>query len=165
MRETWAPPNERFASKSAVLSGERHTLLDTLIDDQITDFGESINIGFPGTEIAAFDRVVEQAKNAVAIVLVIFRGINSALGGDAMGAARAILVTEALHVIAELAQRRRGRSSREPAADDDDFEFSPVIRSDQARVVLMVRPFLGEGAVRNSGLEVPDHNCCAGFTR
>ena len=131
--------------QSAVFARERHALLDTLIDDQIADFGESINVGFPGAEIAAFDRVVEQAKNAVAIVLVIFRGIDSSLRGDAVSAARAVLVTEAFHAVAELAQRRRRRSSGEPAADDNDLEFSPVIRSDQARMILMVRPFFGSG--------------------
>ena len=149
----------------AVFARERHTLLDALVDDEVTDFREPIDVGFARAEIAALDRVVEQAENAVAIVLIIFRGVDAALGGDAVGAARAVLVTEALHVVTELAERRRRRPAGQAAADDDDLEFPPVIRRDEPGVVFVVRPFLGERAVRNPGVEIPDHNCWAGFTR
>ena len=47
------------------------------------DFREPIDVGFARAEIAAFDRVVKEAVNGVAVVLIIFRGIDAALRGDA----------------------------------------------------------------------------------
>src|SRR5439155_17320021 len=57
--------------------------------------------------------------NAVAVVLVVFRCVDAALSGDAVGAARAVLEAKTLHVIAQFSQGRAGRSARESGADDD----------------------------------------------
>ena len=142
----------------AVFARERHTLLDALVDDQIADFRQPIDVRFARAEIAAFDRVVKQPEDAVAIVLIIFRGVDAALGGDAVGAARAVLVTEAFHVVAELAQRGGGRSAGQSAADDDDFKFPAVIRSDQARVVLVAGPFLVQRTGWNLRVQISNHS-------
>ena len=93
---------------------------------------QPINVRFARTEIAALDRVVEQTENAVAVVLIIFRGVDSALRGDAVRAARAVLVTETLHVVTLFAQRGRGRAAGQSAADDDDFELPPVRRTNES---------------------------------
>ena len=77
-----------IGQQAAIFARKRNALRDALIDDVIADFGQAINVGFAGTKIAAFDRVVEKAVNAVAIVLVIFRRIDSALGRDAECARR-----------------------------------------------------------------------------
>ena len=108
------------------------------------DFGEPINVRFARPEIAAFDRVVEQAINTVAVVLIIFCGVDSTLRGDRMRAARRILIAKTFHPIAKLAQRRRGRTAGQAAADDDDFEFAAVIRTNESRVILMIGPFSGQ---------------------
>ena len=118
---------------------------DALVDDVAADFGEPINVGFAGTKIAAFDRVVEQTVNAVAVVLIIFRGIDSALRRDRMGAARRILVAKAFHPITEFAQRCCGRTAGESGADDDDFEFAAIIWTNESRVILVARPFRSSG--------------------
>ena len=99
------PRDLRSAKRSigkqpAVLAREWHALFDALVDDQIADFGQTINIRFAGTEVAAFNRVVKETKDAVAIVLIIFRGVDAALRGDAVGAARAVLIAERLNVVA-----------------------------------------------------------------
>jgi hypothetical protein len=151
--------------QSAVFARERHSLLDTLVDDQVTDFGQPIDVCFAGAEIASLDRVVEEAENAVPIVLIVLGGVDAALRGDAMSAARAILVTEAFHVVAELPQRGGGRPTGQPAADDDDLEFPAVVRCDQAGVILVAGPFARQGTGRNFGVEVSGHNSWAGFTR
>ena len=75
-----------------------------MVDDQIADFGKAIDIRFARTEIAAFDGVVEQTENAVAVVLIILRGVDPALRRDAVRAARAVLITETLHVIAHFSE-------------------------------------------------------------
>ena len=138
-------------------------MLDALVDDQVTDFGQAIDIRFARTEIAAFDRVVEQTVNAVAVVLIIFGGVDSALRGDGVRAARRILKAKTFHAIAELAERGRGRSAGESAADDNDLKFSAIVRTDEPRMIAMALPFLGERAGRNSGVERADHSCCAGL--
>ena len=91
MRETCAPPKERFVEQPAVFAGERHALRDALVDDVDADFGEAMDVGFARAEIAALDRVVEQPVDAVAVVLVILRGVDAALRRDAVRAARAVL--------------------------------------------------------------------------
>ena len=100
-----------IGEQAAVLAREGHALFDALIDDQIADFGQAINVRFARTKIAAFDRVVKQSVNAVAVVLIILRGVDSALRGDGMGAARRILITKTFHPITELAERGRGRTA------------------------------------------------------
>ena len=80
------------------------------------DLRQAIDIGFARAEIAALDGVVEQPVNAVAVVLVILGGVDAALGGDAVGAARAVLETEALDLVAQFRQRRRRRGAGQPAA-------------------------------------------------
>ena len=72
--------------QSAVLARERHALLNTLIDDEIANLGKTINVCLARPEIAAFDRVVEEPENAIAVVLVIFRRVNSTLCGNRVGA-------------------------------------------------------------------------------
>ena len=104
------------------------------------DFGEAINVRFARAEIAALDRVVEEAVNAVAVVRVIFRGVDSALGGDAVRAARTVLVTERFDVVALLAQRGGGRAAGETGADDDDLETAAIVRRDQPGIILVPAP-------------------------
>ena len=111
----------------AIFAGKRHALCDALVDDVIADFREAIHVCFTGTKIAALDRVVKQPVNAVAIVLIIFRGIDPALGRNRMGASRRILKAKTFHSITQLAQRRRRRSTGQTASDNDDLEFSPVV--------------------------------------
>ena len=55
------------------------------------DLGEPIDVRLAGAEVAALDRVVEEPVDAVAVVLVVLGGVDAALGGDAVGAARAVL--------------------------------------------------------------------------
>jgi hypothetical protein len=53
-----------------------------LVNDVDRNFGKPMHIGFAGAEVAAFDRVVEQAMHRVAVVLIILRGIDAALRRD-----------------------------------------------------------------------------------
>src|SRR5207248_1164812 len=126
---------------TAVLPRKRHSLSDTLVDDVAADFGQPINVRFPRTKIAAFDCVVEQTVNAVAVVLIIFGGVNPTLGGDGVRAARRILIAKAFHPVAELAQGGCRRTSSQTGANHNYFELAPVVWINQPRVVLVIRPF------------------------
>ena len=136
---------------------------DALVDNVRANFGEPINVRFARTKIAALDRVVEQAINAVAIVLIILGGVDSALSGDGVRAARRILITKTFHAIAELAQRRRRRTTGEAAADNNDFKFASIVWTNEAGMIFVTRPFAIEWARRSPRLEIADHNCCAGL--
>ena len=159
------PAERSVGQQTAVFAREGDSLLDALIDDQIADFRQPINVRLAGAEIAAFDRVVKETEDAIAVVLIIFGGIDSTLGGDAMGAARAVLVAETFHAIAELAQRGGRCSAGQAAPHDNDLEFPAIGRTDQARVILMRRPFVRQRSRRDLGVQTADHSCWAGFTK
>jgi hypothetical protein len=65
---------------------------DALVDDVDADLRESVNVALASAEVAALDRVVEQALDAVAVVLVVLAALMPPLRGDRMRAARRILV-------------------------------------------------------------------------
>ena len=73
---------------AGILAGEGHALRHALIDDVEADAGEAVDVGFARAEIAALHRVVEQAVDAVAVVVIILGGVDSALRGDAVRAPR-----------------------------------------------------------------------------
>ena len=55
---------------------------------------EPMDVGFARAEVSAFDRVVEEAPDRVAIVLIVLRRIDPALGSDRVSPPRAVLVAE-----------------------------------------------------------------------
>ena len=72
-----------------------------------------MHVGFARAKIAALNRIVKKTLDAVAVVGVIFCGVDASLRGDAVCATRAVLITKTLDVVAEFAQRGGGSSSRE----------------------------------------------------
>ena len=106
------------AEQPAVFARERHALRHALVDDVDADLRQAVDVGFARAEVAALDGVVEQPVDAVAVVLVILRGVDAALRGDAVRAARAVLEAEALHLVARVRRatppptRRPGRCRR-----------------------------------------------------
>ena len=94
--------------EAAVLAGEGHALRDALVDDVDGDLGEAVHVGLAGAVVAALERVVEQPIHAVAVVLVVLRGVDAALRSDGVGAAWAVVKHEALHLVAHVGQRRGG---------------------------------------------------------
>ena len=137
-----------------IFTGERDALGDALVDDVDADLGEPVDIAFARAEVAAFDRVVEQAVHAIAVVLVILGGIDPALGGNAVGAAWAVLNTERFDVVTELTKGGCRRGSSQTGADDDDVVFPFVGRIDKLGVAPKLIPFLGERSVGNAGIEL-----------
>ena len=126
--------------QAAVLAGEGHALGDALVDDARADLGQAVDVGLAGAEVAALDRVVEEAVDGVAVVLVVLRGVDPALGGDGVRAPRGVLVAEGLDLVARLAEGRARRPAGETGADDDDGELAAVGRVDQRGVELPLLP-------------------------
>ena len=143
------PAERAVVEKAAVFAGEGDALGDALVDDIDRDLGEAVDVGFAGPEITALDGVVEEAVHRVAVVLVVLRGVDPALGGDRVGAARAVLVAEALHLVAELGEGRRSGAAGEAGADHDDAELPLVRGIDQLGVHLVLGPLLLDRAGRD----------------
>ena len=143
--------------QAAVVAGERHALGDTLVDDVDADLRQAIGVGLAGAEVAALDGVLEQAVDAVAVVAVVLGGIDAALGGDRVGAARRVVVREALHVIALLAERGGGGGAGEARADDQDGVLAPVRGVHQVHLEAAAVPFLFDQSCGNSRVEYDRH--------
>ncbi len=133
--------------QSAVLAGERYALRHALVDDLDGDLGEAVDVGLAGPEVAALDGVVEEAVDGVAVVAVVLGGVDAALGGDGVGAARRVLVAELHDVVALFGQRRPGRAAREPGAHDDDGVLAAVGGVDELGLEAPAVPTVGDRPV------------------
>ena len=139
--------------QAAVLTGERDALGDALVDDVGADLGEAVDVRLARAVVAALHGVVEEAVGGVAVLLVVLGGVDAALGGDRVRAARRVLVAEGLHVVAGLAERGRGGAAGQTGADDDHVELAAVGRVDQPVVHLAVGPAVRDRAGRRVGVD------------
>ena len=112
--------------QSAVVAGEGDALCDALVDDVAADFGQTVDVGFAGTVVAALDGVAEEAFDAVAVVLVVLGCVDAALGSNRVGTTRRVLDAEYVDVEAQCAERSGSRGPCQTGADDDDVEFALV---------------------------------------
>ena len=139
---TCAPPNERLSSRPPY-SRANGTPWATHWSMMSTDTcGEAVHVGLAGAEVAALHRVVEEAVDAVAVVLVVLGGVDAALRGDRVGPPGRVVEREDLHLVAELAERGRGRRAGQAGADDDDLELALVGRVHELDVELVLVPLL-----------------------
>ncbi len=139
--------------QTAVLAGERNALRHHLVDDVDADLGQPVHVALAGTEVAALDRVVEQAMDRVTVAAVVLRRVDAALRGDGVRAPRRVVERERVDLVAELGQRRRGGRPGQTGADDDDLELALVVGVDQLHVVLVVVPLLSDGTRRDLPVE------------
>jgi hypothetical protein len=76
------PAKRTIRQQTAVLTRERNALRHALVDNIEADFGQAMNIRFSRPKITPFDRIVEQAENAIAVVLIVLGGVDTALRRD-----------------------------------------------------------------------------------
>lgn len=100
-------------------------------------------------EVAALHRVVEETVNRVAVVLIVLGGVDTALGRDGVGAARAVLDTEVEHVETELAESGGSRSACQTRTDHDYIEVALVGGVHEFLMCLIVGPFFSYGTFGN----------------
>jgi hypothetical protein len=108
-----------------------------------------VDIGLAGPEVAAFDGVVEEAVDAVAIVAVVLGGVNPTLRGNRMGPARTVLEAEGFDLVAKLAERCGGRGARQTRPNDDYTELTLVGRIDQLHLLPVTAPLRSDRTGRN----------------
>src|SRR5207253_6894314 len=138
----------------AVFTRERHALRHTLVDDVDAQLRQAIYVCLACAEVTALHRVVEQTVDAVAVALIILRCIDTALRGNAVRAARRIVVREAVNVVAELAECRGCSATSETRTDHDDFVFPLVRRIHEFHVVITSFPLGLDRARRDFGIEL-----------
>ena len=108
---------------AGVVAGKGDALGHALVDDVVGHLGQTPDIGLAGAEVAPLDGVVKEAIDGVAVVGVVLGGIDAALGSDGVGAARAVLVAEGLHIVTQLAQGSCRGAAGQAGADHDDIVF------------------------------------------
>ena len=138
----------------AVLAREWHAHRGALIDDIDGDLGEAVDVGLARAEVAALHGVVEQPVHRVAVVLVVLRGVDPALRGDRVRAARRVLEAEAGDVVAELGEGRGGGTAGQAGPDDDHLVLALVRGVDELHLEASVRPLLLDGAAGDPWVEL-----------
>src|SRR5690606_14604225 len=122
---------------------------DRLVDDVDAQFGEAIHVGLTGAVVPALHGVVEEAPDAVAVVLVVLGCVNSALSGDAVRSAGRVLDAKVQDVVTQLAQRGGGRGARQAGAHDNDRVLALIGGVYQFDRGLVVRPLILNRALGN----------------
>src|SRR5262249_38903002 len=148
------PAEAAGVEQAAVLPGERHPLGDALVDDVDAHLGEPVDVRLAAAEVAALDRVVEEAVATVAVVAVVLGRVDPALGGDAVRPPGRVLEAEAQDVVAQLGEARRGAGPGQPGADHDHRVLPLVGGVDEPLLPLEPRPLLGQRAARDLRVEL-----------
>ncbi len=143
---------------AAVFAGEWNALGNALVDDVDAVLRETVDVAFASAEVAAFDRVIEEAVDAVAVVLIIFGGVDATLGGDRVGAAGRILEAEALDVVAQLAAGCGSRCAGESGANDDEIVATLVGWVNELHFEAGVVPGFLNGSGGNFCVQLDWHN-------
>ncbi len=125
-----------------------------MVDDQVAHLGQAVDIAFPGPEIAAFNRVVEEPPDAVAVVRIVLGRIDAALGRDTVGPPGAVLDTEGLDVVAQFRQGGRSGAAGQAGSHHDDLKLALVGRANQLQVKPVAVPFLFQRPCRDFGIKL-----------
>ncbi len=139
--------------EAAVFAGEGNALLHALVDDVVGNFGKTVHVGFARAEVAAFDSVVEEAVYGVAVVLIVLGSVDTALCGDGVRAAGAVLYAEVVYVEAHFAECGGCGGACEAGTYDDDVEVALVGGVYKVLVGFVVGPFLSDRTFRNLGVD------------
>ena len=99
-----------------------------------------MHIAFTAAKVATLDCVNEQTINTVAIALIIFRSVDSALSGNRMCSTRRVMKRERINLIAKFSQGCGSRRAGETGANNNYFELALVIRINKFGVSLIVVP-------------------------
>lgn len=141
--------------ETTVFTTEGHALSDALVNDVGGDFSETVDVGFTSAEVTTLDGVVEEAVNGVTVILIVFGSVNSALCGDRVSAAGAVLVAEALYLVPQFAKSGGGGGTSKAGTDDEDGVFALVVGVDKLGFKLILGPFVLNRTGRNFCIRHP----------
>ena len=84
--------------QSAVIARKGYSLRHALVNNVAADLCQAVDVGLASAVVASLDGIFEEAFHAVAIVLVVFGGIDASLRGDGVCATGGILNAEDVHM-------------------------------------------------------------------
>jgi len=128
---------------ATLLPGKGNAHRGEVVYHIVAHLGSPVDVPLARAEIAPLEHVVEQAVDAVIVILVVFGRIDPPLGSHRVRPTRGILVAENLHVIPQLPEGRGGASTREACTHHYDIQSFPVGRIHQFELRLMAIPLLG----------------------
>ncbi len=130
-----------------------YALGDRLVDDVLGKLGQPPDVRLAGAEVTALHGVGKETPDRVALVGVVLGGVDTALGGDRVGATGTVLEAEALDPEALGPEARRAGRAGQPGPDHDHVLAGPVARTDQGVGVQPVLPLLGHRPGRDLRIE------------
>ena len=98
------PSKRAIVQQSAVISRKRDSLGHTLVYDIGRYLSQTVYVGFTRSIISPFNGIIEQTIGRIAIALVVFGGIDPALGCNRMGPSGRILKTKRFYIVAQFGQ-------------------------------------------------------------
>ena len=139
---------------TAVLTGEGRPDRLHVVDDPAGLHSQAHDVGLPPPVVPALDGVLDEARQGVAVDLAGPGGVDPALRGHRVGAARGVVQAEALHPVAQAPQGRGRAGAGQSGAHHDDGQLAAVGGIDQAVLVAPALPGLLGRTVRKVRIEV-----------
>ena len=94
--------------QAAVFAGERHAEGGTLVNDVDRHLGKTMDVGLTGAVVAALDGVIEKPIHTVAVILIVFGGVDATLRGNRVGTTRRIVENDTGNLVAKVGERGGG---------------------------------------------------------
>ena len=139
---------------AAVLAGEGRPDRLHVVDDPAGLQPQAHDVGLPPPVVPALDGVLDEARQGVAVDLAGPGGVDPALRGHRVGAARGVVQAEALHPVAQAPQGRGRSGAGQSGAHHDDGQLAAVGGIDQAVLVAPALPGMLGRAVRQVRIQV-----------
>jgi len=139
----------------AVFTGERGADGVHVVDHPHRFLGQTPHVGLPAPEVAALDGVRDEPGQRVTVHLPGTGGVDAALGGDAVRTAGCVVEGEALHLVAQLPQRRGHAGPGQPGSDHDHGVLLAVGRAHQFVLGLAAFPCGAGVTFGEVGIEHP----------
>ena len=142
-----------ISQDAAVFARKGHALRHALVDDVAADLREAVDIGLAGAKVAAFNGVVKQPVNAVAVVLIVFDALMPPCAAMLCARRGPNPENRNTDLVTHFAQRGRGRRAGQARAHHNDGVLAAVGGSDQGEFEFAVVPFFFERPGRNGGIQ------------
>ena len=138
--------------QTTVFTAEGHALGHALVDDVAGHLSQTVHVGLTGAEVATLHGVVEQTVHRVTVVLIVVSSVDTTLSSDGVSAAGAVLVAEAVHIVAQLSQRGGSSATSQTGTHHEHRVLTAVVGVDELGFALVLGPLLSNGAIRNAGI-------------
>ena len=138
--------------QTTVFAAEGNALGHALVDDVAGHLGQTIHVGLTGAEVATLHGVVEQTVYGVTVVLVVVSSVDTTLSSDGVSAAGAVLVAEAVYIVAQLSQRGSSSATSQTGTHHEHRVLTAVVGVDELGFALVLGPLFSNGAIRNAGI-------------